>query len=218
MWLTCAFKWAGDVIQVNGEDQYALVSGDTTLTAIHAALPAGLQYRAPLLELSVEEWLLSGGVGLLNAPVLRGDVLGLTYRGAHGAVSIGGVVVKNVSGYDLRLVIGSDPALAKPVRLETATLRLRPAASLVTLEVETVEAAIASSLAALRDLGAVYGYAFRSGDAWWVRGEFRADHLPDWGTRVSSAVSVTQLCDALGAFPRVAPIRSALEQALLAAL
>lgn len=206
------------MIQVNGEDQYALVSGDTTLEAIHAALPAGLRYRAPHLELSVEDWLLSGGVGLLNAPVLRGDVLGLTYSGAHGAVSIGGVVVKNVSGYDLRLVIGSDPALAKPVRLETATLRLRPAAPLVTLEQETAESAIASSLLNLRELGAVYGYAFPSVDAWRVRGEFRSDQLPDWGTQASSVISAVGLRDALGAFPRAAPNRSALEQALLAAL
>ena len=206
------------MIQVNSEDQYALVSGDTTLTTIHAALPEGLRYRAPHLELSVEDWLLSGGVGLLNAPVLRGDVLGLTYSGAHGAVSIGGVVVKNVSGYDLRLVIGADPALEKPVRLETATLRLRPAAPLVTLELETTESEITSSLIELRELGVVYGYAFLSGDAWRVRGEFRADHVPNWGTRASNAASVTGLRDALGAFPRVAPIRSALERALLAAL
>lgn len=206
------------MIQVNGEDQYALVSAETTLEAIHNALPAGLQYRAPHLELSIEDWLLSGGVGLLNAPTLRSDVLGLTYRGAHGAVSIGGVVVKNVSGYDLRLIIGSDPALEKPVRLETATLRLRPALPLATLEMKTVESEIASSLSALRELGAVYGYAFLNAEIWRVRGEFRADHVPDWGTRASSTAPNAQLTDALGAFPRVAPTRSALEQALLAAL
>ncbi len=206
------------MIQINSEDQYAIVSAATTLMAIHAALPADLRYRAPRLELSIEDWLLSGGVGLLNAPVLRGDVLGLTYSGAHGAVSIGGIVVKNVSGYDLRLIIGSDPALEKPVRLETATLRLRPAAPLVTLELEMKEPEIASSLAELRGLGAVYGYAYSSDSAWHVRGEFRADHVPNWGTRASNAGSVVGLRDALGAFPRVAPIRSALEQALLAAL
>ena len=206
------------MIQVNSEDQYAFVSADTALKAIHAALPADLRYRAPRLELSVEDWLLSGGVGLLNAPALRGDVLGLTYKGAHGAVSIGGVVVKNVSGYDLRLVIGSDPALEKPVRLEAATLRLRPAAALVTLELEVTESEITSSLAELRDLGAVYGYAFHSSDAWRVRGEFRADQILDWGTRVSSIAPAAHLRDAFGAFPRVAPERSALERALLAAL
>ena len=206
------------MIQVNGEDQYAIVSADITLEAIHAALPAGLQYRAPHLELSVEDWLLSGGVGLLNAPVLRSDVLGLEYRGAHGLVGIGGVVVKNVSGYDLRLLIGSDPALAKPVRLETVTLRLRPAAPLVTLELQAEEPEISSSLAELRELGAVYGYAYRSVDMWCVRGEFRAEHLPNWGTRVLSAALATGLRDALGTFPRPAPLRSVLEQRLLAAL
>ncbi len=206
------------MIRVNSEDQYALVSSAITLEAIHAALPVGLRYRAPRLELSIEDWLLSGGVGLLNAPALRGDVLGLEYSGAHGTVSIGGVVVKNVSGYDLRFIIGSDPALAKPLRLETATLRLRPAAPLVVLELEISESEIPSSLAALRDLGAVYGYAFPSAEAWQVRGEFRAEQLPDWGTRASSAVAGLPLFDALGAFPRVAPQRSDLERALLAAL
>ena len=206
------------MIQVNSEDQYAMVSADTTLTAIHAALATDLRYRAPHLELSLEDWLLSGGVGLLDAPAPRSDVLGLTYSGAHGAVSIGGVVVKNVSGYDLRFVIGADPALEKPVRLETATLRLRPAAPLATLESRTAESAIASSLAELRELGAVYGYAFPSGDAWCVRGEFRVSSTPDWGTRVFNAAPAVDLRDALGAFPRVAPTRSALERALLAAL
>ena len=206
------------MIEVNSEDQYAFVSSETSLETIHAALPTDLRYRAPQLELSIEDWLLSGGVGLLNAPALRGDVLGLTYNGAHGAVSVGGVVVKNVSGYDLRLVIGSDPALEKPVRLETATLRLRPAAPLITLELETAESEIASSLAELRELSAVYGYAFSSVDAWRVRGEFRASHLPNWGTRVTSAAPAAHLRDALGAFPRAAPTRSALERALLMAL
>ena len=206
------------MIRVNSEDQYAIVGADTTLEAIRAALPVGLQYRAPHLELSIEDWLLSGGVGLLNAPALRSDVLGLEYRGAHGLVGIGGVVVKNVSGYDLRLLIGSDPALAKPVRLETVTLRLRPAAPLVTLEMPVEEPEIPLSLLKLRELGAVYGYVLRSNEIWCVRGEFRADHVPDWGTRVVNAASAAGLRDALGAFPRPAPMRSVLDQRLLAAL
>ena len=206
------------MIQISSEDQYAIVSSETTLEAIHAALPADLRYRAPRLERSIEDWLLSGGVGLLDAPTLRSDVLGLTYSGAHGAVSIGGIVVKNVSGYDLRLLIGSDPALEKSVRLESVTLRLRPAAPLVTLEMQAEEPEISSSLLSLRELGAVYGYAYRSVDMWCVRGEFRADHLPNWGTRVLSAALATGLRDALGTFPRPAPLRSVLEQRLLAAL
>ena len=95
------------MIEINPEDQYAIVSGDTTLQELEATLPSGLQYRAPRLPIRLEDWLLSGGLGLLEMPPVRKEVLGLTYTAAHGTVSVGGRVVKNVAGYDaVRLVIG----------------------------------------------------------------------------------------------------------------
>ncbi|NJK45044.1 MAG: FAD-binding oxidoreductase, partial [Pleurocapsa sp. SU_196_0] len=140
------------MIEVNAEDQYAIVSGDVTLNDLEAALPDGLQFRAPRLGLTLEDWLLSGGVGLLNTAPIRSDVLGLTYAGTHGSVSIGGVVVKNVSGYDLRFVIGSDPSLQKPVRLERAVLRLRPSANVTRLEQSASESELDSCFASLQRL------------------------------------------------------------------
>jgi hypothetical protein len=101
------------MIEVFAEDQYAIVSGKVSLLELEDALPEGLQYRAPRLPVSLEAWLLSGGVGLLNAPPVRKDVLGLTYVGAHGQVAVGGRVVKNVAGYDaVRLLVGSDSSLS----------------------------------------------------------------------------------------------------------
>jgi hypothetical protein len=205
------------VLEVNPEDQYAIASGDVTLSDLEAALPEGLQFRAPKLGLTLEDWLLSGGVGLLNAAPIRSDVLGLTYTGAHGSVSIGGVVVKNVSGYDLRFVIGSDPSLQRPVRLERAVLRLRPSVKVMRLEQSVSESQLESSLASLQRLGAAYGFGYPFEGAWRVRAEFRGN-APHWGEPASSAVPVMGLRDAMGAFPRATRVLTDLERAVLGAL
>jgi hypothetical protein len=205
------------VLEVNAEDQYVIVSGDVTLDALKAALSTDLQYRAPNIGVTLEDWLLSGGVGLLNAAPIRSDVLGLTYAAAHGSVSIGGVVVKNVSGYDLRFVIGSDPSLQRTVRLERAVLRLRPREQFTRLERTVNESHLDSSLGSLKKLGAIYGYAYPLEGAWCVRAEFRGD-APHWGNPASSAVPGHDLRDALGAFPRVTRVLTDLERAVLGAL
>jgi FAD/FMN-containing dehydrogenase len=109
------------MIKINPEDQYAICSGSTTLIELEAALPLGLQYRAPRLPITLEDWLLSGGIGILTMPPVRKDILGLTYTAAHGTISIGGKVVKNVAGYDaVRLLIGSDTNLTRRVRIQSA--------------------------------------------------------------------------------------------------
>ncbi len=205
------------MIEVSAEDQYAVVSGDVTLAALEAALPEGLHYRAPGVELTVEDWLLSGGVGLLQASPTRRDVLGLTYNGAHGSVSIGGVVVKNVSGYDLRLVVGSDPALQKTVHIEKAVLRLRPSPAVTRFERTCDEAELPALWLELRQLGAAYGFAYQTDGAWRLRAEFWGG-APAWGTPVSGPVPATRLRDELGEFPRVSLDLSDLERRVLAAL
>ncbi len=204
------------MIEINPEDQYAVVSGKTTLEELEAALPSGLQYRAPRLPLTLEDWLLSGGLGLLEMPPVRKDVLGLTYTAAHGTVSVGGKVVKNVAGYDaVRLVIGSDASLSHRVRIESATLRLRPRVPVVRLEQTRSETATFSKL---RELGAAYAVAYKQENTWMLRAEFWGSQ-PNWGEVVSSDLfSALELHDALGVFPRAKQELSALEARVLNAL
>ena len=98
-------------LEIHASDQYVIALASTTLAELEAGLPENLHYRAPLLDLTLEDWVLSGGVGLLNALPVRKDILGLTYNSSIGSVQAGGRVVKNVSGYDLvRLVVASDPS------------------------------------------------------------------------------------------------------------
>jgi hypothetical protein len=205
------------VIEVNAEDQYASVSGDVTLVELEAALPEGLHVRAPKLEITVEDWLLAGGFGLMAAPAVRRDVLGLTYNGAHGSVSIGGVVVKNVSGYDFRIVVGSDPALQKSLRLEKAILRLRPAPPVTRLERVVSEQEINAALHELESSGAAFGFAGRTGETWRVRAEFWGA-APSWGEVVSDAARGDEWRDLKGAFPRAEKPLNDLERSVLAAL
>ncbi len=204
------------MIEINPEDQYAVVSGDITLEELETALPSGLQYRAPRLPLTLEDWLLSGGLGLLEMPPVRKDVLGLTYTAAHGTVSVGGKVVKNVAGYDaVRLVIGSDASLSHRVRIESATLRLRPRVPVVRLEQARSDTA---TFSVLRELGAAYAVAYKQETTWMLRAEFWGSQ-PNWGEVVLSDLSPTlELHDALGVFPRAKQELSALEARVLNAL
>ena len=204
------------MITIQPEDQYAIVSGDTTLLELEAALPTGLQYRAPRLALTLEAWLLSGGVGLLNMPPVRQDVLGLTYRAAHGQVSVGGKVVKNVAGYDaVRLVIGSDGSLSRSMRIESATLRLRPRVAVVCCEHRVDGTA---NFSALRELGAAYAVAYKQDSKWVLRAEFWGA-APNWGQVITSQLEPNlELHDARGVFPRHHGELSALEVRVLGAL
>jgi hypothetical protein len=127
------------------------------------------------------------------------------------------VVVKNVSGYDLRLVIGSDPSLNKPLRLERAVLRLRPSRPVTRIERTVTETDVTSSLEAARRQGATYAFAYPLEGAWCVRSEFW-DETDTQGESASSAAPATGLRDSLGAFPRAERALSDLERAVLAAL
>ena len=97
-------------MEVHAADQYLVAPGEADLLEVHARLAGtGLFPPFPPVELP-------GGVGGL---VARGgfaqtfffpaEVLGLTFRTPKGRrVRAGGVVVKNVQGYDLvRLFVGS---------------------------------------------------------------------------------------------------------------
>jgi CBS domain-containing protein len=204
-------------LEIHASDQYVTAPASTTLAQLEAALPENLHYRAPLIDLTLEDWVLSGGVGLLAAPVVRKDVLGLTYASSSaGSVQAGGRVVKNVSGYDLvRLIVGSDPSLMQSVKLETLTLRLRPKPKITRLEktVSNLEAGFEE----LRGLGAAFGLAYQQNNTWVLRGEWW-DATPDWGAPALEVVPKTIWQDALGVFPRVAKVLDSLEQRVLQAL
>ncbi|WP_189007516.1 FAD-binding oxidoreductase [Deinococcus roseus] len=104
------------------EDLLLVVNATENLQDIHQHLPEGVRLRAAKVNLTLGECLARGGFGELNANPFRHEVLGLTYLSEVGAVETGGIVVKNVSGYDLtRLVIGSGKQA-----FQSANLRLRP--------------------------------------------------------------------------------------------
>lgn len=113
------------VLQVAAEDQYLIASGDTPLLEVYEALPKNLWPPFPPVELP-------GGVGGLVARggfgqtyFFAADVLGLVYQTPAGRrVEAGGLVVKNVQGYDLvRPFVGSFGLLGEALEV---TLRLRP--------------------------------------------------------------------------------------------
>jgi FAD/FMN-containing dehydrogenase len=204
-------------LEIHASDQYVTAPASTTLAQLEAALPENLHYRAPLIDLTLENWVLSGGVGLLAAPVVRKDVLGLTYASSSGAVQAGGRVVKNVSGYDLvRLVVGSDPSLTQSVKLESITLRLRPKPKITRLEQEVSN--LEAGFEELRDLGAAFGLAYQTElGTWMLRGEWW-NSTPNWGQPALEVVPKTVWQDVLGFFPRVAKALDSLEQRVLKAL
>ena len=160
-------------LEIHVEDQYAIAPSDLRLCDLELALPANLHYRAPLLGLTVGDWVRSGGFGQLNAPAVRQDVLGLKYRAVEGQpVRAGGVVVKNVSGYDLvRLLIASDPSLKRETQLETLILRLRPKPEVRRREARIAASQVTATLEELRLLGAMFGFVYRTAETWWARGE-----------------------------------------------
>ncbi len=204
-------------LEIHASDQYVTAPASTTLSDLEAALPENLHYRAPLIDLTLEDWVLSGGVGLLAAPVVRKDVLGLTYASSSSvAVQAGGRVVKNVSGYDLvRLVVGSDPSLTQSVKLESVTLRLRPKPKITRLEREITN--LEAGFEELRGLDAAFGLAYQHNNTWILRGEWW-DATPDWGTSALEVIPKTIWQDALGVFPREVKVLDLLEQRVLRAL
>ncbi len=202
------------MIDINPEDQYAICSGNTTLIELEAALPLGLQYRAPRLPITLEDWLLSGGIGILTMPPVRKDILGLTYTAAHGTISLGGTVVKNVAGYDaVRLVIGSDPSLTRRVRIQSATLRLRPRVPVVRLESQAEP-----DFTQLLALKAAYAIAYQKNQQWTLHAEFWGTQ-PNWGQISTTDLEPNlEMYDTQGIFPRVKHELSALEARVLNAL
>ena len=214
-------------LEIHVEDQYAVVPSDLRLCDLEAALPANLHYRAPLLGLSVGDWVRSGGFGGLNAPAVRQDVLGLEYRSEDGQsqgslVRAGGVVVKNVSGYDLvRFMVASDPSLKRETQLETLILRLRPKPEVRRREARIDAAQVTATLEEIRLLGAAYGFVYRTGENWWARAEWW-NAQPEWGEPtlepVVGLLLDLEIRDLIGVFPRPIQTKSALERRLLAAL
>jgi FAD/FMN-containing dehydrogenase len=209
--------------QIHIEDQYAIVPSDLRLCDLEAALPANLHYRAPLVGLTVGDWVRSGGFGQLNAPPVRQDVLGLEYRSEDGQrVRAGGVVVKNVSGYDLvRFMVASDPSLKRQIQLEALILRLRPKPEIRRREARITASQVTATLEELRLLGAMFGFVYRTGETWWARGEWW-NTQPDWGEAtlepVIASLSDHEIRDVLGVFPRAVRAASALAQRILSAL
>jgi FAD/FMN-containing dehydrogenase len=215
-------------LEIHVEDQYAMVPSDFRLCELEAALPANLHYRAPLLGLSVGDWVRSAGFGHLHAPAVRQDVLGLEYRSNDGPsgqgslVRAGGVVVKNVSGYDLvRLIVASDPSLKRETQLETLILRLRPKPEVRRREARIDPAQVTATLEEIRLLGAAFGFVYRTGENWWARAEWW-NAQPDWGEPtlepVVGLLSELEVRDVIGVFPRALATATALERRLLAAL
>ncbi|GGM92530.1 hypothetical protein GCM10007092_02030 [Thermus composti] len=113
-------------MRLHAADQYLVAPAEAGLLEVYRALEgSGLYPPFPPVELP-------GGVGGL---LLRGgfaqtfffpsEVLGVTFRTPKGrVVRAGGVVVKNVQGYDLvRPFVGSFGLLGEPLE---AVLRLRP--------------------------------------------------------------------------------------------
>ena len=214
-------------LEIHVEDQYAVVPSDLRLCDLEAALPANLHYRAPLLGLSVGDWVRSGGFGQLNAPAVRHDVLGLEYRSDDGQsqgslVRAGGVVVKNVSGYDLvRFIVASDPGLKREMQLETFILRLRPKPEVRRREVRIEAAQVTATLEEMRLLGAAFGFVYRTEQTWWARAEWW-NAQPEWGEPtlepVVGLLPDLEIRDVLGVFPRAVRAVSALSQRILSAL
>jgi FAD/FMN-containing dehydrogenase len=204
-------------IEVHAEDQYAVVSGDVTLTELAAALPPGLHYRAPDHSLTVDEWLRAGGVGHLSAPPARADVLGLTYERGGEPVEVGGRVVKNVAGYDLtRLVVGSDQSLTGDLRVLSANLRLRPRPTIVIREVTAADTD--DGWVELRALRAAFAVAAHTEDRWRVQATWWGE-APAWGSPVGAPFPWPgEWVDARGPFPRAQREPSELERRVLEAL
>lgn len=214
-------------VELHAEDQYAVVRPDVTLAALEdflaaSLLPSGLRlhYRAPALPVTAGDWVLAGGVGILGAPPVRADVLGLAYAGPGGAVvEAGGRVVKNVSGYDLvRLLVGSDPALERGLRLERLTLRLRPAPELSERDRPVTEPEPGGVWRELRGAGAAYALAFCKDGGWILRATWWGQ-APAWGEPAVGPVPAgAPLRDALGRFPREPRAEGELERRLRAAI
>jgi glycolate oxidase FAD binding subunit len=113
------------VIEVSSDDQFLIVTGDTPLLEVYAALPNGLFPPFPPVALP-------GGVaglvtrgGFAQRFFFASEILGAVIRSPQGqVVRAGGRTVKNVQGYDLvRPLVGSFGTLGTVLEV---TFRLRP--------------------------------------------------------------------------------------------
>ncbi|GAB5602870.1 DUF5639 domain-containing protein [Thermus sp. FJN-A] len=120
-------------MDLHAADQYLVAPAETGLLAVYQALEGtGLYPPFPPVELpgGVGGLLARGGFG--QTFFFPAEVLGLTFRTPKGrVVRAGGVVVKNVQGYDLvRPFVGSFGLLGEALE---AVFRLRPGRASVLL-------------------------------------------------------------------------------------
>ncbi|WP_234506934.1 MULTISPECIES: DUF5639 domain-containing protein [Thermus] len=149
-------------MKLHAADQYLVAEAGVGLLAVHEALEGtGLYPPFPPVELP-------GGVGGL---VARGgfaqnfffpaEVLGLTFRTPKGrVVRAGGVVVKNVQGYDLvRPFVGSFGLLGEALEV---VFRLRPGRASLFLRRPFLGEFPALSPSPR------FLFALKEGEAWWL--------------------------------------------------
>jgi glycolate oxidase FAD binding subunit len=113
------------ILEINTEDQYLRVSGNTTILEVYAELPKGLFPPFPPVELPGGVAGLVARGGFAQQFQFASEVLGLSLKTPNGKIiEAGGKVVKNVQGYDLvRPIVGSFGSLGEILEV---TFRLRP--------------------------------------------------------------------------------------------
>lgn len=140
-------------IQPHPRDMSVVASAEATLGQVQAALAPHGQWLpldgpadAPLRELVQSD---STGPLRLGFGALRDLLTGMQCLDGHGElITSGGIVVKNVAGYDLvKFLVGSHGCFGTPVTLTTRTYRLPEAALTVTLDLEPTPAEIGKWLA-----------------------------------------------------------------------
>lgn len=113
-------------MEVHAADQYLVAPGEAGLLEVYEALQGtGLYPPFPPVELPGGVGGLLARGGFAQAFFFPSEVLGLTFRTPKGrVVRAGGVVVKNVQGYDLvRPFVGSFGLLGEALEV---VFRLRP--------------------------------------------------------------------------------------------
>lgn len=125
-----SFERMGAIVEIDADDQVAVVQPGVTLAELDAATAAhGLVYPVfpgeSSASLGGNVATNAGGMRAVRYGVTRHNVLGLTaVTGAGDVIHTGGRIVKATSGYDLtQLIIGSEGTLAVATEV---TLRLHP--------------------------------------------------------------------------------------------